>query len=234
MGTFLQLGKLGSTRFVGDRCMIFTAGGNAIGGAYLRTCSHPHTGNIVTVGVIRNSRIMSIHLAGNRGRLVLTGHGNHTIHFSRGRVHAVKHASANIHNVHLSRNSSTLVNVVMIGSPRGRAIVMMDRRNCNGHSSMISCHMAGHNNGNIGALGVARGANHLITVGGIASRGSLVVVGRDNVIVHLTITSYHIVNHTARNIHLVGLAGGGSIVTDMYGIVDSRLRTSMRRRDHST
>ncbi len=229
VGTYLHVGGLGSTSFYHSRGIIFYAGGNIVGGAYLARCSHPHAGNIGTVAVHRSSHIVRIHLAGKSGRVIITGQGNHTVHFRRDGIHTVKHATANMHNVTVSRSKvSRIMNVMYIGSPRARAVVMMDRRNCKGHSSVRSCHIAGHNTGNIGALGVASGANGLMTVGIIASRGSLVVVGGDNVAVHLGITSMHIVKHTARNIHLVGLRGHGSRVDDIYGIRARRIRRIRR------
>lgn len=175
--------------------------------------------------------MVRIHVAGNSGRVVVTGHGKHTVHFRRDTIHIVKHATANMHNVALSRsNRSRMMNVVYVGSPRTRAVVIMSRRKCNGHSSVRSCHGAGHKNGNIGAVGVASGANGLMAVGSIASRGSLVVVGGSNVAVHLGITSIHVVKHTARNIHLVGLRGHGSRVNSMYGIASRGRRRLVRRK----
>lgn len=231
IGTCLHIGDLGSRRCVGDRCMLFYAGGNIVGGASLRRCSHPHRGNIGTVAVHRSSQMVRIHVAGKGGRVVVTGHGKHTVHFRRTTIHMVNHATAKIHNVALSSSKrSRMVNVVYVGSLRARSMVIISRRNCNGHSSVRSCHGAGHNNGNIGAVGVARGANGLIAVGSMASRGSLVVVGGSNVAVHLGMTSIHVVNHTARKIHLVGLRGHGSRVNSMYGIASRDLRSRIPRR----
>lgn len=235
MATCLHIGGLGSARFVGDRCMLFYAGGNIVGGALLRRCSHPHRGNIGTVAVHRSSHIVRMHVAGKGGRVIVTGHGNHTVHFRRDTMHRVKHATANMHNVALSRsNRSRMVKVVYVGSPRARAVVIMSRGNCNGHSSVRSCHGAGHNKGNIGALGVASGAKDLMTVGSMASRGSLVVVGGSNVAVHLGITSIHVVKHTARNIHLVSLRGHGSRVNSMYGMTSRGRRRRIRSRTAPT
>ncbi len=175
----------------------------------------------------RSSHIISIMLANNGSRVVVTGHGNHTVHFGRRGIETVKHATANIHNVRLSRsNASRMVNVVDVTPRSNSRILIMDRHKFKGHSSLRSCHVAGHNNGNIGAVGVASGAKGLITLGGIASRGSLVVVGGSKVAVHLSISALHAVNHTSRNIGLVHFGSRKRRVTSMYGILgSSRIRT---------
>ncbi len=224
-----------SSSFLDSRCIYFSAGANVIGGALLTGCIGLHTGKLETVGLSRDSRLISMQLAGKRGRLVVTAHCNFTTQFRRDGVHPVNHATTKIVNVHLRNRSSTLIKVVIIGGPRQRSIVIIDRGNCNGHSPIRSCSLhIGHNNGNIVAVGVARHAKYLITVGGIASTSSLVVVGGDNVTVHLTIASYHVIKEGARKIELVGLSGGNSAVTTIAGIVNTRQRTSTRRTSHLT
>lgn len=185
-----------------------------------------HGGNLVTLGLHRSSRLVSIHLASNDGRVVVKADRNVLVQFPRRSIHSVKEATANIGKVDLDTNSRIIKVRILRSSDR---VLVMAGGNCKGHAPTKRCHIRKENNGKVGAYGVASGGKDLISVGTIAKRRSIVLVAANNMLVQVTIGSVSAVKEGARNIELVHVGRSTSRTMSAMTGIRGRRRGSRRR-----
>lgn len=206
-------------------CLFVTARGNLIGGAPVRSCTGIEGAKLTTVMLHRSSGLVRIGVASGARSVFLIAGCNVYVHFGRASMHSANHISVNMHNVGLA-SGSIIVNVRV--RDRNGSVLVMSRHNVNGHASVSRFAHRGHNNGNIGYCGVARGAKGIIKVGTMSRSDRVVVVGARKVVVHVGYSSVSICNEVASNMGLVGL-GRGSAMTDITGIEGTSTRVSNRR-----
>lgn len=212
--------------FRSNRCLVVTAGGNLMGGAPVGRCTGIHGGKLTTVALHSSSRLVRIGLASSGGSVVLIAGSNVYVHFGRASMEDANEASVNMHNVGVSSKSRIMT--VRLGS-RKSYLLVISTGNVNGHASVNRFAYRGHNNGNMGYCGVARGANSMVKTETMGRSGRMVLVAARNVVVEVTYTSVSVLKEVASNMGLVGLARNIAM-TDMTGIESGRRGSAGTRR----
>ncbi len=204
------------------RYILALASGNCVGHRTMSDCSTRHHNNHNVGNVAAHSRSIAgdVFVYSDRSCIVFFADLNHICHLGYFRIPRNDHATGNVGVIGLlplrpRRGVDTVVH--LRSCARNLCLDVVAHQNVVGHAQLSTC--AGIHGDNLVTVSLSRNSR-LIQIRAASNGTRLLITAHQNVTVHFSRASTHLINHATHNIGTLGLTTSSTIIN--VRIISSR------------